>query len=348
MTSEVTSPSPSVGSVTESRLSKRALKRLAKQQKETPIVVDTEREASVCSEISNASTNDEFLDHVQKRIRNLQKRKQKLDKYQEIADAADKTVPSLNADQLAALANKDSVEAPLKELNDVLVMYRQQLVIRATQDKVREAEIEALKNAAAESAKQEGLAIGQEKLSLTVKFLRAASFQRQLVAQTPAEENTAVEKLLQIVYTGDASSLEALDKLYEGAHEMVEENTVNYERVKEIALTAPEKFFATPEDNRQTTVDRLERRVADISFLQDEETDEVFSAVAATASAVVEPDSEPVQVEEGVAAGVTSTENNEPEPTQDKKKSDKHRKKHGRRRVHEEKPTTQSAQPSQA
>uniref|UniRef100_A0A060SZZ1 ARAD1C12452p n=1 Tax=Blastobotrys adeninivorans TaxID=409370 RepID=A0A060SZZ1_BLAAD len=269
------------------QLSKRALKRLAKQQKDT---AGTSTESVVSSgPSSTVAASDQVIEHIQKRIRNLQKRKQRLDKYQEIADSSDPAVAkSLNQDQLAALQNKDSVEAPLKELKEILNVYKEQEAKVAADHQAQQAQQEAAAKEREAKARAEGLAEGIERLSLTVKFLRAASYKRQLIHETPADENAGMEHMLQLVYNGDETALEAIAKLQQALEEPVVENAISYAQIKAIALTPPEKFFEkAPESNADQAQEndasnQQNQPVQTISFLQEEVNDDPETAPGAT------------------------------------------------------------------
>ncbi|ANB13551.1 conserved fungal protein [Sugiyamaella lignohabitans] len=269
-----------------SGLSKRALKRLQKEKAgngegDHTNVNGSSRESREESVTSDAGSGDIFVDHLQKRIRNLQKRKAKLDKYHEIAEEAKaKNLPlTLNPDQISALAQRETVEAPLKELQDALHLYKSQALERIAREKEQKAQHEAEVAKAVEAAKLEGIAQGREQLSLTVKFLRAASFKRQLSDSTPAEESAAFEHLLKVVYAGDDTSLSALDDLVNGSSKQVfeEANSITFEKVKEISQIPPEEFFLTQteeveEPKVETTA--AEKSQPTISFLQEEVTEE--------------------------------------------------------------------------
>ncbi|CAN6644617.1 hypothetical protein TRVA0_020S02080 [Trichomonascus vanleenenianus] len=248
------------------------MKKLEKEKRReaTPETGDDE---SVASE----KGGDPVLEYLQKRIRNLQKRKGKLDKYQELLDLGD--AKSLNADQVSALKSREAVDAPLKDLEETLGQYNKHLAA-AKQEKEREAiEQEKEVQKRLEQAKQEGIAIGTEKLSLLVKFLRAASFKRQFSDKVSAEESSGLETLLQVVYGGDEVSLAAIEKLYNGEEEPVTEDSIKYSEIKEIALTPVEKWFGNDEEEEEAEDQKEEESKAvssgiEISFLQEEEPEE--------------------------------------------------------------------------
>ena len=225
--SESTTPTPSSNAAA---LSRRALKRLAKEQKQkqeqpedNKVKVELpptrknheKKDQFIVSSINKLTItppdHDQFVEHIQKRLRNLQKRKQKLDKYQEM----DPT--QLNEDQLTAIRNKQSVETPLKDLNELLEQYQIQLTENENRFKQLQQEInQDFKKLLDQQISQEQ-AKATEKLSLTIKFLRAASFKRQLVNDIPVEESSGLEQLLHVIYGGDDEALERLDLLYKAS-----------------------------------------------------------------------------------------------------------------------------------
>jgi hypothetical protein len=260
-------------------LSKRALKRLQKQQQQQqqqqgaePVLENGDKEED------DEEGNDELFEYLQKRIRNLTKRKQRLDKYQEMADDP-QAKGQLNADQLHALNNKESVEAPLKDLTELLALYKSQQAKDEKKARAKQAQHQKEMEKRVQAAKEEGVELGTDKLNLTIKFLRAASFKRQLINEIPKEESAGFEYLLQLVYNGDETSLKAIESLYNGDDIPVAENTITYSQIKKIAQTPPEKFFEKdePQQNhepQQQEQPQPESSLQTISFLQDEVNDD--------------------------------------------------------------------------
>lgn len=225
--------------------------------------------------MSNQNGQNGLLDHIQKRIRNLQKRKQKLDKYAETAQTVEGRA-SLNADQLLALNNRESVEGPLKELADIASLYKEENIKREKQfEKEKAALIEQAKQDA-QKMKQVGIDLGTEKLKLTVKFLRAASIMRQLTQYTPQDESLGLEKLLTALYAGEESSVECLDKLFEGVKEPVDVGLTTYARIKEISETPVERLYTMHQepDKKDQENDPAPKKMPQISFLQEEDEDD--------------------------------------------------------------------------
>lgn len=268
-TSAASTPEP--GADQSKALSKRALKRLQKQQQQEdePVLENGDRDED---------ENDELFEYLQKRIRNLSKRKQRLDKYQEMADDP-KAKGQLNADQLHALNNKESVEAPLKDLTELLALYKSQQAKNEAKARAKQAQHQKEMDKKVQVARQEGIDLGTDKLSLTIKFLRAASFKRQLINEIPKEESAGFEHLLQLVYNGDETSLNAIESLYNGDDAPVAEDTITYAQIKKIAQTPPEKFFEKEEPQQdqgpqQEQPQDEQSTLQTISFLQDEVNDD--------------------------------------------------------------------------
>lgn len=271
-TSAASTPEPETTGQSKG-LSKRALKRLQKQQQQR----QQEEAEPVLENGDKDDEDDELFEYLQKRIRNLSKRKQRLDKYQEMADDP-KAKDQLNADQLHALNNKDTVEAPLKDLTELLALYKSQRAKNAAKARAKQVQHQKEMDKKVQAAKQEGIELGTDKLNLTIKFLRAASFKRQLVNEIPKEESAGFEHLLQLVYNGDETSLKAVESLYNGDDAPVAENTITYAEIKKIAQTPPEKFFEKEEPQQdqepQPEQPQEQSTLQTISFLQDEVNDD--------------------------------------------------------------------------
>lgn len=288
--------SPNAPSKDKAGLSKRALKRNAK--KEPTIVAEPVPEAP--------EPSDKLIEFVQKRVRNLQKRKAKLDKYQTIAESADNT---LNADQLAALADRESVEAPLKELGEVLTLYKEQLTEKETEIRRQKAEYEAQLKKQTREAKQAAKVEARKAIELTLGFLRAASIKRAINASVaagstelspvPAEETTAFESLLQKLYAADDDSLKFVDLLVAGADVAVEENAATYKLIKSMsemsvselydASKRPEPLVKVTTNGHVDPVNDINGSSLQISFLQEEVVESDGDDAESEATTVNEP-----------------------------------------------------------
>lgn len=303
--------------------------------------------------VEEALPIDPVAEFLGKRIRNLQKRKLRIDKISEIAETQ-----KLNADQIAALENRDYVEGLLKELTEALEVNKNE------RQKIKEAETAkyaALINSFSEllvQAKELGVSQGQEKISTLLKFLRAASIKRQQasldLSVTP--QSAGFEALLQLVYNGDDSSLAAVNNLFDGVDELVAEDTVSYKaildvsRLPEDVILAGGDVEAQTEEAAENEASAEERSGAEskqaaetstqssvkISFLQESELDEDSTSAPATsapAAATTEQPGEPTSAEISEPASETqsasesasdvpaSTASPTPEKAQRKKKN---------------------------
>lgn len=192
---------------------------------------------------------DDFGEHLQKRVRNLQKRKQRLDRYAELPS------DQLNEDQVAALSHKDSVEAPLKELQELGTAYNQYSEQRA-KETAKEAEV--IRAEAQEHGKREG----RSALGVVLRFLHVAAVKYQTPG-VPPEELSAIAKLLEQLYCGTDDAQDYAEKLLSGSDDLVTEDWP-YSRLRNLSLSPPKS--ALPE----TTQEQKESSPV-ISFLQEDE-----------------------------------------------------------------------------
>lgn len=184
------------------------------------------------SSSEDAEVIDPVTEFLSKRIRNLQKRKMRIDKIAEIPDTQ-----KLNADQQAALSNRDYVEGLLKELTETLQLHKaQQDQAKAKAQTSKTALEEGIKAALVE-AKDLGVAYGEDKIYTLIKFLRAASIKRQLAAQdfSVTPQSAGFEALLQLVYNGNEASLASVTSLYDGSLKLVAEDTVSYKTIRDVS-----------------------------------------------------------------------------------------------------------------
>ncbi|KAK9467207.1 hypothetical protein V1512DRAFT_262200 [Lipomyces arxii] len=203
-----------------------------------------ERGPEVPEHILEELQKNAYLETMQKRIRNLQKRKQRLDKYGE--QAATPGAASLNQDQIAALKSKDQVIYPLKELEDLTKSFK------AIDEEVQVQRIKEAKNhvleiqAAATQAKKEAENEAHEKMKTLVKFLHVASWKRQFGSNASSQdENKAFENLLSLIYLGDESAVEAAEKLSSGVDEPVDaETSFTYSKIKKLSHELLEELYA--------------------------------------------------------------------------------------------------------
>ncbi|KAK9447178.1 uncharacterized protein V1518DRAFT_421545 [Limtongia smithiae] len=215
-------------------------------------------EPAVSVELDTATASESleknpYIEVVQKRIRNLQKRKQRLDKYEEQAATPDAT--KLNADQIAALKSKDQVIYPLKELDDLAKVFKTfDADAKKAQSKVVQEQALAVKHAvsvAREDARKET----REQMRVLVNFLHVASWKRQYPATAAsAAERAAFENLLSLVYTGDDAAVDAVEKLVTGSEELVpaddpatlvtDETSISFASVQKISVDSLEDLYA--------------------------------------------------------------------------------------------------------
>jgi hypothetical protein len=198
-----------------------------------------------------AAPADAVSEFLHKRIRNVQKRKARIDRIVEIGDPA-----KLNADQIEALKHKDHVDALLKELTDTLAVHvAQREQEAAARDRAAE-RTNTLVRAALCDARRAGEVAGIDRVRTLVKFLRAASIKRQLQpVVTP--QSAAFEALLQMVYMGDESAVAAVERLHLGVEALVADDTVPYRIVRDISFMSEEdlldgKDLVEPEDTTST------------------------------------------------------------------------------------------------
>lgn len=250
---------------------------------------------------------DAVSEFLSKRLRNLQKRKARIDKIAEISETQ-----KLNADQQAALDNREYVEGVLKELSEVLEVNKQQQAKVKADAAAKEAALAESVKEVLVQAKEVGVALGEEKIRILIKFLRAASYKRQAAAQSLSvtPQSAGFEALLLSVYNGDESSVSAVTCLYEGSEKLVAEDTVSYKVIRDVSrlpvevLLAGGDVVANEEDEiTEEEAESVEDDVAEsgsgktaaeensqgsvkISFLQESELDEDAAAAAASATVV--------------------------------------------------------------
>ena len=151
-----------------------------------------------------------------------------------IAENPDKTLDELlasrkiNADQKVQAEKKPALKANLDQLEEQLEHYKKfdedyQKKFAAEKTSLEAAhleELENIKNSANLEAKAEVQKTTREKLLALSRFLRAAAAKRQDGDET-AEENRAFEGALLLIYGGDSSAVEAMEKLIEGSEDLV-------------------------------------------------------------------------------------------------------------------------------
>ncbi|KAK7203603.1 hypothetical protein BZA70DRAFT_69568 [Myxozyma melibiosi] len=247
---------------------------------ETAAAVEPEPETAVPEPIeveepvvlSEDELKNPYIETVQKRVRNLQKRKLKLDKYEEQAATPDAL--KLNADQLLALKQKDQVIFPLKELDDLTKSFKifddEAKTSKLAAAHARKSEIAS----AVAQAKQAAKAEERERIRVLVKFLHAASWKRQFPSKdsSPAELS-AFENLLALIYAGDEAAVDAVEKLAGGADELVAageevataENSLTFAQVKQLSLDQVDEVV-----DDETSAEQSKIETADVPAKEEE------------------------------------------------------------------------------
>ncbi|KAJ8099443.1 hypothetical protein POJ06DRAFT_256974 [Lipomyces tetrasporus] len=199
-------------------------------------------------ELPGEESKNTYIEIVQKRIRNLQKRKQRLDKYEEQAASPDAV--KLNQDQLSALKSKDQVIYPLKELEELSKSFK------TLDEEQKKQKVKDIKSHAAEirvavsQARKEALEEARERISVLVKFLHVASWKRQFASTAASEsESAAFENLLSLIYAGDDAAVDAVYKLADGADELVDEGataetSLTFNKIKQLSLESLDELYS--------------------------------------------------------------------------------------------------------
>ncbi|ODQ65185.1 hypothetical protein NADFUDRAFT_51780 [Nadsonia fulvescens var. elongata DSM 6958] len=218
--------------------------------------------ASLTSDFNDLNETDIVKSYIGKRMRNLRKKKEKLDKYQSIADGEEKGI--LNDDQKSALLNKEGVTIPIVDLEKLSALYN-------TQTGIWKAELDQEKLKYQEKLDQQAILIKQqveekakEKLDYLLKFLRAASYRRDLSSSSEIANNidSSFEHLLTVVYEADESSHLAIDSLYRGSSEVVFDKVadpVTYNTVKDMCTWSPGKLLGIEEPSVDIVDTEVER-----------------------------------------------------------------------------------------
>ena len=253
-----------------------------------------------------ADPSDPVTEFLSKRIRNLQKRKLRIEKIAEISDTE-----KLNADQLAALKNREFVESVLKELTETLELHKLQQEQLKAKAEAAQAELKEQVKKMLVEAKELGITQGEDKIFTLIKFLRAASIQRHLAAQdfSVTPQSAGFEALLHLVYNGDDTSLASVTKLYDGSLDLVAEDTVSYKTLRDVSRLPEEVLRGevetveeeakqeegeegaastqelTGSDSVQVSGEASSQSSVKISFLQESELDEDAAAATAAAAA---------------------------------------------------------------
>ena len=134
----------------------------------------------------------------------------------------------INADQKLQAERKPALQASLVQLEEQLEHYKKfEEELRAKHSaelaslaSEHEQELEKVKEAAATASKGDNDKELKDKLLALSRFLRTAAAKRQDADET-ADENRAFEGALLLVYGGDATAVQAMEKIIEGSDENV-------------------------------------------------------------------------------------------------------------------------------
>lgn len=192
--------------------------------------------------------SDPLAVHLHKRIRNIQKRKARIEKIALLPQE------SLVPDQVLALQKEPLVDTTLKELSEVMTIYNQFV----EDDKKKQEEEKLQRDKEMEEWKEQVRKEEKNKVRDLLKFLRVASILRQLQINGSLGQNSKVgsgfERLLEKVYIGDESAVETVEKLYQASEDPVymqkvddgiENIGVSYKTIKQVCAMDEEVLLTT-------------------------------------------------------------------------------------------------------
>ncbi|BFZ60986.1 hypothetical protein YB2330_002043 [Saitoella coloradoensis] len=250
--SSVVSTEPTTSAVSASE-SKRALKRRLKAEREAAQATTVEDAVEAVKEIEpipeelqledfqipeEDSIANPYAEAVQKRIRVLRKKQERIEKYEQ--QKAEGKV-ALNADQIALINSKEAVTTALTELSSLIEPFTN--FTKESQSTNRD-RLRSLQRAAANAvvkAREQGREEGRKDVLVLVRFLRTASYVRVNPRGSDAE-NDASEAVLGMVYEGNEESCEIVRKIASESTETIPESSVTYAQLKAIVdeVMAPE------------------------------------------------------------------------------------------------------------
>ncbi|ODV90879.1 hypothetical protein CANCADRAFT_31719 [Tortispora caseinolytica NRRL Y-17796] len=180
---------------------------------------------------------EDVAEHIRKRMRNLTKRKQKLEKYEEILSNGEGD-SKLDEYQREALAHKKEVLLPLKELEDVQTALHELQIAEESQRKETEKAAAAIAKAEYHRGYDAAVEDSKKKILLLSQFLRDVSVRRVLTAEEARspediEIDAAFEKVLHAVYCGNSSAVDTILKLINEDSDYVPETSVTYKKIAE-------------------------------------------------------------------------------------------------------------------
>lgn len=135
----------------------------------------------------------------------------------------------INADQKAQAMKKPALQANLAQLEDQLGQYKKidqeyQEKLSAEKEQLlssHKTELEKLKEVAKAEATSEVQKSVRSRLLTLSRFLRAAAARRQQEGAALSEETQAFEGALLLVYGGDAGAVTCIEKIMDGADDVV-------------------------------------------------------------------------------------------------------------------------------
>ena len=151
-----------------------------------------------------------------------------------IAENPDKSLDELlaarmiNADQKAQAEKKPALKASLSQLEEQLEQFKKfegesnkrLAAEKASLEASHKEELSKAIESARSETKAEAAKENRSKLLSLSRFLRTAAAKRQEGDET-SEENRAFEGALLLIYGGDASAVDAMEKLIEGVEDIV-------------------------------------------------------------------------------------------------------------------------------
>lgn len=131
----------------------------------------------------------------------------------------------INNDQKAQALKKPSLQAQLVQLEEQIVQFKKfedetQRRFAAEKEETRVAHEQELQ-AARESASASGGKDIRSKYLVLSRFLRAAAARRQSGEDETTEESQAFEGVLLMLYSGDTTAVDAMEKLVNGVEDKV-------------------------------------------------------------------------------------------------------------------------------
>jgi len=135
------------------------------------------------------------------------------------------TTTLINKDERQKMAGKAQIDNQLQEYHDILNSFvpltSAEEEARAAERKAFEADLAAKAEQARKEGVEEGIRQQQKNMEVLLMFLRLAGY-RRAVQDTDETENDAIEKVLVMVYSSEASALHAVQCLVSSSPDLVE------------------------------------------------------------------------------------------------------------------------------